>query len=431
MKTKLKILLTAVVLLLSFSLPLSAYATKNDQGVDLSHWQGDTAVFGQASDKFAIIQLGGYYDGYFSPQSTYSTQVASTIAQGKRAHTYIYAQFSSNAQADEMLNYYLPKVQTPKGSIVALDVESGNPNTTSVKYALDKIQAAGYTAVLYGYKAFLTSHLDLTNLAKAYPLWMAEYPNYNVTTSPNYNYFPSFNNIHLFQFTSTYKAGGLDGDIDLTGITDNGYKGTTTALTGDTAVKTTTSTPAVKAGQQANNIPKSSIVVGDTVKVNFSASKWSTGESIPSWVKGKSYKVSQVSGNNVLLAGISSWINKSNVEILLTASTSSALSSSNSTGTYTVQSGDTLSAIAAKYGTIYQKLASLNGIGSPYLIIPGEKLKINSTAATSSAIYYTIKSGDTLSGIASKYGTTYLKLASLNSIKSPYVIYVGQTLRIK
>ncbi|AHB80346.1 Phage lysin [Oenococcus phage phiS11] len=431
MKTKLKTLLMTVILLLSFSLPLSAYAAKNDQGVDLSHWQGDTAVFGQASDKFAIIQLGGYYDGYFSPQSTYATQVASTIAQGKRAHTYIYAQFSSNAEADQMLAYYFPKVQTPKGSIVALDVESGNPNTASVKYALDKIQAAGYTAVLYGYKSFLISHLDLTNLAKAYPLWMAEYPNYNVTTSPNYNYFPSFNNIHLFQFTSTYKAGGLDGDVDLTGLTDNGYKGTTKASTGGTAVKTTTSTPAVKAGQQANSTPKSSITVGDTVKVNFSASKWSTGESIPSWVKGKSYKVAQVSGNNVLLAGISSWISKSNVEILLTTSTCSALSSSSSTGTYTVQSGDTLGAIAAKYGTTYQKLASLNGIGSPYLIIPGEKLKINSTAATGSVAYYTIKSGDTLSGIASKYGTTYLKLASLNSIKAPYVIYVGKTIRVK
>ncbi len=431
LKTKLKTLLMTVILLLSFSLPLSAYAAKNDQGVDLSHWQGDTAVFGQASDRFAIIQIGGYYDGYFSPQSTYATQVSSTIAQGKRAHTYIYAQFSNNAQADSMLNYYLPKVQTPKGSIVALDVESGNPNTTSVKYALDKVQAAGYTAVLYGYKAFLTSHLDLTNLAKAYPLWMAEYPNYQVTTSPNYNYFPSFNNIHLFQFTSTYKAGGLDGDIDLTGITDNGYKGTTTASTGGTAVKTTTSTPAVKAGQQANNTPKSSITVGDTVKVNFSASKWSTGQSIPSWVKGKSYKVLQVSGNNVLLAGISSWISKSNVEILLTTSTAAKISAPSSTGYYTVQSGDTLGAIAAKYGTTYQKLASLNGIGSPYIIIPGEKLKVSGSASSSSTSSYKVVSGDTLSAIASKYGTSVSKLVSLNGLKNANYIYVGENLKIK
>ncbi|WP_257615809.1 LysM peptidoglycan-binding domain-containing protein [Oenococcus oeni] len=137
-----------------------------------------------------------------------------------------------------------------------------------------------------------------------------------------------------------------------------------------------------------------------------------------------------MSGNNVLLAEISSWINKSNVEILLTTSTAAKISAPSSTGYYTVQSGDTLGGIVAKYGTTYQKLASLNGIGSPYLIIPGKVLKLSSST-TSSVIYYTIKSGDTLSGIASKYGTTYLKLASLNSIKAPYVIYVGKTIRVK
>ncbi|OIL17503.1 LysM peptidoglycan-binding domain-containing protein, partial [Oenococcus oeni] len=396
-------------------------------------YQTSTAEFGQASDKFALVQIGGYYEGEFTPQSTYATQVASTIAQGKRAHTYIFADFSSNTEADSMLNYYLPKVQTPKGSIVALDVEEGNPNTASVEYALAKIKAAGYTPVLYGYKSFLTAHLDLASIAKTYPLWLAEYPNYNVTTSPNYNYFPSYDNIGIFQFTSTYKAGGLDGDIDLTGLTDNGYKGTTKASTGGTAVKTTTSTPAVKAGQQANNTPKSSIVVGDTVKVNFSASKWSTGESIPSWVKGQSYKVGQVSGNNVLLAGIDSWISKSNVEILLTTSTAAKLTttSTSSTGYYTVQSGDTLGGIAAKYGTTYQKLASLNGIGSPYLIIPGEKLKVSGSVSYSSASYYKVASGDTLSAIASKYGTSVSKLVSLNGLKNANYIYVGESLRIK
>lgn len=431
MKTKLKILSMAVVLLLSFSLSLSAYATKNDQGVDLSHWQGDTAVFGQASDKFAIIQLGGYYDGYFSPQSTYATQVASTIAQGKRAHTYIFADFSSNTEADSMLNYYLPKVQTPKGSIVALDVEEGNPNTASVEYALAKIKAAGYTPVLYGYKSFLTAHLDLASIAKTYPLWLAEYPNYDVTTSPNYNYFPSYDNIGIFQFTSTYKTGGLDGDVDLTGITDDGYTGTTTSSTGKTTVSTTTTTAAVSAGQTANDTSKSSIAAGYTVKVNFSASKWITGQSIPSWVKGQSYKVSQVSGNNILLAGIDSWISKSNIEILLTTSTTAKLTSSSSTGYYTVQSGDTLSGIAAKYGTSYQALATLNGIKSPYIIIPGEKLKVSGSVSSSSTSSYKVVSGDTLSEIASKYGTTVAKLFSLNGLKNANYIYVGQTLRIK
>jgi len=308
-----------VAVLAVFSFTVNADSTR-DQGVDLSHYQGSTAVFGQASDKFAIVQIGGYYDGSFVPQSTYQSQVASTIAQGKRAHTYIYAQFSTKAQADQMLNYYLPKVQTPKNSIVALDVESGSPTTDAVMYALNRVKQAGYTPLLYGYLNFLKAHLDLATIADSYPLWLAEYPNYQVTTSPNYKYFPSYKNIHLFQFTSMYKAGGLDGDVDLLGITKNGYNGTTTASnTGATEVKTDSTTTAIKQGQKANNTPKSDIKAGYTVKVNFTASKWSNGTAIPSWVKGKSYKVQQVSGNKVLLSGILSWINKSDVEILQTA----------------------------------------------------------------------------------------------------------------
>ncbi|OIL04941.1 1,4-beta-N-acetylmuramidase [Oenococcus oeni] len=423
---KLKTILITVSALSAFAITTQAFAAKGDQGVDLSHYQTSTAEFGQASDKFAIVQIGGYYEGEFTPQSTYATQVASTIAQGKRAHTYIFADFSSNTEADAMLNYYLPKVQTPKGSIVALDVEVGNPNTASVEYALAKIKAAGYTPVLYGYKAFLTAHLDLASIAKTYPLWLAEYPNYDVTTSPNYNYFPSYDNIGIFQFTSTYKAGGLDGDVDLTGITDDGYTGTTTSSTGKTTVSTTTTTAAVSAGQAANDTSKSSIAAGYTVKVNFSASKWATGESIPSWVKGQSYKVSQVSGNNVLLAGIDSWISKSNVEILLTTSTAAKLTttSTSSTGTYTVQSGDTLSGIAAKYGTTYQALASLNGIKSPYLIIPGEKLKVSGSVSH----VYVVKNGDTLGAIASKLNTSVSSLKLKNSISNVNLIYIGQKL---
>ncbi|MCP9313711.1 1,4-beta-N-acetylmuramidase [Liquorilactobacillus satsumensis] len=314
-----------------------ANADKGDQGADNSgDYQGATFVRGQGSDKFGITQIGGYYDGSFHEQKYYNSQVSTGIAQGLRMHTYIYSQFSTKSQADEMLNYYLPKVQTPKNSIVALDVESGSPTTEAVQYALKKVKDAGYTAVLYGYKNFLTTHLDLSSLSAQYPLWLAEYPDYNVTTSPNYNYFPSFDNIGVFQFTSTYKSGGLDGNVDLTSLTNNGYKGTTTSTQGGVAVKTDTTTSAVKEGQKANNTSKSAITNGYTVKVNFSASKWSNGTSIPSWVKGKSYEVIQTSGDKVLLGGILSWINKSNVEILQTSSqTTSQNSSASVSGTFT------------------------------------------------------------------------------------------------
>ena len=221
----------------------TAHAAKGDRGTDQSVYQGASGRTGYGDETFQINQIGGYYNGSFIPHWTYATQTSTAIARGLHAHTYIYSQFSGRWQADQMLNYYLPRVQTPKGSIVALDVESGNPDTDSVLYALHRVQEAGYTAVLYGYKSFLTSHLDMNTIADQYPIWMAQYPDYSVRRYPDYGFFPSYKNIQIFQFTSTYIAGGLDGNVDLTGITDNGYKG-------GNVQKPVTQTPAVKQGQQ-------------------------------------------------------------------------------------------------------------------------------------------------------------------------------------
>lgn len=101
--------------------------------------------------------------------------------------------------------------------------------------------------------------------------------------------------------------------------------------------------------------------------------------------------------------------------------------------TYTVKSGDTLSGIAAKYGTTYQKIAADNGIKNPNLIYPGQVLTINTGSGTntSSNTYYTVKSGDTLSEIAEKYNTSVRRLVELNNIKNANLIYPGQKLRVK
>lgn len=106
---------------------------------------------------------------------------------------------------------------------------------------------------------------------------------------------------------------------------------------------------------------------------------------------------------------------------------------------YTVVKGDTLSGIAARFGTNYQKIASDNGIANPNLIYPGQKLKIIAGAASSvttpaancSTIYHTVRKGETLSGIAAQYGTTYQEIARLSNISNPNLIYPGQKVRVK
>jgi len=99
---------------------------------------------------------------------------------------------------------------------------------------------------------------------------------------------------------------------------------------------------------------------------------------------------------------------------------------------YVVQPGDTLSGIAAKYRTTYQNLAAINGISDPDKIYPGQRIKVTSSAQPASQhTYYVVKTGDTLSGIASHYGTTYQHLAEVNGIADPNKIYAGQKLLIR
>jgi len=110
--------------------------------------------------------------------------------------------------------------------------------------------------------------------------------------------------------------------------------------------------------------------------------------------------------------------------------------------TYTVKSGDNLSGIAMKYGTTVDKIKSWNNLSSSKLLV-GQKLKIYSgngpaastSASTSSAggyVTYTVKKGDTLYGIASKFsGVTLSDILTLNGLSRNSKIYVGQKLKIK
>ncbi|EHZ0459646.1 LysM peptidoglycan-binding domain-containing protein [Enterococcus faecalis] len=416
-----KKIVTLIIVALAAVTPLNVFAAKGDQGVDWAIYQGEQGRFGYAHDKFAIAQIGGYNASGIYEQYTYKTQVASAIAQGKRAHTYIWYDTWGNMDiAKTTMDYFLPRIQTPKNSIVALDFEHGassdvNANTETILYGMRRIKQAGYTPMYYSYKPFTLQYVDYQRIIKEFPnsLWIAAYPSYEVTPEPLYAYFPSMDGVGIWQFTSTYIAGGLDGNVDLTGITDNGYTATD---------KPETETPAIDAGEKVENTPSSDVKVGDTVKVKFSVDAWATGEAIPDWVKGNSYKVQEVTGSRVLLEGILSWISKGDIELLPDSTT---VPDKQPEATHVVQYGETLSSIAYQYGTDYQTLAALNGLTNPNLIYPGQVLKVNRSAVSN---VYTVQYGDNLSSIAAKLGTTYQALAALNGLANPNLIYPGQTL---
>jgi len=111
-------------------------------------------------------------------------------------------------------------------------------------------------------------------------------------------------------------------------------------------------------------------------------------------------------------------------------------------GNQTVRSGDTLSAIAAQHHVSLAALLAANPhITNPNRIFPGQVLQIPDGFHTvpkppvdlgggNAPAQYTVKSGDTLSGIGAKYGVSYQSIAQANGIANPNVISVGQQLRI-
>ena len=433
---KLAVSLASVALVVPLSIGAVSADTR-EQGPDWSKYQGYGITRGTPNDKFAFAQIGGYSGGYYN-QDTYKTQVSTAIAQGMRAHTYIWYEVGGNSDLGvQVVNHFLPQIQTPKGSIIALDYEAGasgdkEANTDAILAGMRAIKDAGYTPMYYSYKPYTLSHVDYQRIIQEFgdkSIWVAAYASYSVTTTPDYNYFPSLDGVGVWQFTDHYgHSEGLDGNVDLTGITNNGYKN-------GNPEKPKTDTPAVSAGNQANNTPKKDIEPGYKVTINFSAKNYATGEAIPSWVKGsQAYDVVQVSGDKVLLGGINSWLYKKDVQIILTSlqnNSTIANANNSSSRTYVVQSGDTLSGIATKYGTTYQNLANMNGLSDPNTIFVGQTLKVpgsGSNTVQSSSNNCTVQPGDTLSSIASILGVSVQHLCQMNGISNANLIYPGEIL---
>lgn len=101
---------------------------------------------------------------------------------------------------------------------------------------------------------------------------------------------------------------------------------------------------------------------------------------------------------------------------------------------YVVRSGDTLSGIAIRYGTTVQALMNANGLWNPNHIIVGQRLVIPGSGGTSSSGatggVHIVQWGETLSQIATRHGTTVSALVRANGLANANTIYAGQRLRL-
>ena len=119
------------------------------------------------------------------------------------------------------------------------------------------------------------------------------------------------------------------------------------------------------------------------------------------------------------------------VVVLLAGSGSAA------TGGYVVRWGDTLSGIAKRFGVAPSSIAGANGIKDPNRIVAGSVLTVPSgkggtapSGAAASGVFHVVKAGENLATIARRFGTTQSAIVSANGLANPNLIREGQRLII-
>lgn len=115
----------------------------------------------------------------------------------------------------------------------------------------------------------------------------------------------------------------------------------------------------------------------------------------------------------------------------ITAARTQPTSSSGGQSAYTIKRDDTLSQIAANHGVSLSALVAANPqITNPNLIFAGQSVTIPAGGSGSAGGSYTVQPGDTLSGIAARFGLDWRSLALDNGLANPNLIFPGQTIRL-
>lgn len=389
------------------------------KGPDISAWQGDIDITALSSQvDFFIFRA---YAGMTKDKKV-DRNVNLAIQNGKPYGLYIYSYALNTAQAREeaqrMVN--LANSYSVRPAFLCIDMEDADgykarndmPSNQTLKDICtvegEIFEQAGYYANVYANTSWWRNQLaGLTRFDK----WVAHWPTRggkqtgNATSPDGEN----ANNCGIWQFTSEGRLSGYNGNLDM----NYAYKDFVMNKNGNS-----NPTPVAPAPSIPDTVNKYVVKSGDCLS--------KIGSNL-----GVDWR--DIANANGIVSPYTIYVGQT---LIIPGGSNPAPAPSqpsNSDTTYTVKSGDTLSGIASKFGTTYQKIAADNGIANPNIIYPGQVLKINgggSTQINNTGRTYVVKSGDTLSGIASKFGTSYQKIARDNNIANPNVIYPGQKLII-
>lgn len=190
-------------------------------GIDISSWQDDLVVSAMGTCDFVIVKATG---GAGYSNECFRRHCDETLAAGKLLGCYHYArdrgyEGSAEAEADHFIAAFKPYVGK---AIPFLDWEADalNLGPSWAKKWLDRVRdKTGVTPGIYTSKSVLFSY-DWAAVAKTYPLWVAQYPNYEETGFLSEPWtdgwdFGAWSSPLIFQYTGTGRIPGYGGHLDL------------------------------------------------------------------------------------------------------------------------------------------------------------------------------------------------------------------------
>ncbi|MCF2543770.1 LysM peptidoglycan-binding domain-containing protein [Ligilactobacillus ruminis] len=384
-------------------------AQANRLGQDVSSYQLSDFEYmlqrKQLGSDFTIVKLGGSggFEGEHYQNPKASAQLANASKSGQDVAGYFWGQFGSDRLlAQKMARYAVAdahRTGLKQGAAIALDYEQGasissTANTDAIIEFMSAIKDAGYKPLLYSGAYYMKRYVDIERIGKQFGtcLWVASYKTTGLQLAPDFAYFPSMNYVAMWQFADNWH--GTDGNVEIVSVIKGDVKN-------NVAVKPTVT------------------VSGSYYTIRPGDSWWSIANRFGMDM----YQLAQLNGmsiNNVIHPG-------QKIKVKGTIKNGAKPIKNNNTSSYLVKPGDSWWSISAKYGLSMYALAQRNGKTIYTVIHPGDKLTISGQTAAAPRTY-TVRRGDTLSGIASRLGVSLSSLASRNHIRNINWIYINQRL---
>ena len=393
-------------------------------GIDVSNYQGNIDYARVRSAGIEVVYIKAT-EGQTITDAYLRQNYENARANGLKIGFYHFVRARNNAQAVAEAEYFANAISGMAADCrLAMDFEvfgsltNEEVNEISFTFLRRVEEITGKEMVVYS-NTYSARTVFSQELANQYPLWVAEYGVNEPQDNGKWNIWIGF------QYTDRGVVDGINGYVDRDRFTEQIFLSNTDPInpgnngngnSGNEGNGNNGSDDGNGENSENNNYITYTVRRGDTL--SELALRYGTTVNEIAGING-------IVNPNLIYTGEQLLIPTKN-------NTSNSGNNNNNDENYVVRRGDTLSKIALKYGTTVNAIARLNGIRNPNLIYVGQILQIPNTSnnAVTSAIDYTIQRGDTLSEIASRYGTTVNVLANLNGIRNPNRIYAGNIIKV-